>query len=102
MTKSTVATLKIRPSIFNLIRNGIKEYEIRDSSLEGVDVICYLDSETGAFLGSFIVGDVECVDRVADQRTIERSMTCFLPFRLGGLKFCGLPNFKDPLISMMH
>lgn len=30
------------------------------------------------------------------------SMTCFLPFRLGGLKFCGLPNFKDPLISMMH
>lgn len=109
MTKSTVATLKIRPSIFNLIRNGIKEYEIRDSSLEGVDVICYLDSETGAFLGSFAVGDVECVDRGADQRTIERSgvnvetfYDLFPPVSVGGLKFCGLPNFKDPLISMMH
>lgn len=73
MTKSTVATLKIRPSIFDLIRDGIKEYEIRDSSLEGVDIICYLDSETGAFLGSFAVGRVECVGRSADQKTIERS-----------------------------
>lgn len=104
MTKSTVATLKIRPSIFNLIRNGIKEYEIRDSSLEGVDVICYLDSETGAFLGSFIVGDVERVDRGADQRTIERSgvnvetfYDLFPPVSVGGPEVLWVAKLQRPV-----
>lgn len=104
MTKSTVATLKIRPSIFNLIRNGIKEYEIRDSSLEGVDVICYLDSETGAFLGSFAVGDVDCVDRGVDQQTIVSSgvnadtfYDLFPPVSAGGPKVLWVAKLQKPI-----
>lgn len=104
MTKSTVATLKIRPSIFDLIRNGIKEYEIRDSSLEGVDIICYLDSETGAFLGSFAVGGVECVGRSADQNTIERSgvnaetfYDLFPPVSLEGPEVLWIAKLQGPV-----
>lgn len=104
MTKSTIATLKIRPSIFKLIRNGIKEYEIRDSSLEGVDVICYLDSETGAFLGSFVVGDVECVDRSADQQTILSSgvdadtfYDLFPPISAGGPIVLWIAKLQNPV-----
>ena len=73
MTKSTVATLKIRPEIFELIRSGLKHYEVRAASLDGVNVICYLDSESGDFLGSYSVGGVEQVGRDHDVQTIERS-----------------------------
>lgn len=73
MTKSIVATLKIRPSIFELILSGIKQYEIRDSSLEDVNIICYLDSDTGEFLGSYAVGAVNRVDRSTDKATIDCS-----------------------------
>lgn len=104
MTKSTVATLKIRPSIFDLIRKGIKEYEIRDSSLEGVDVICYLDSETGAFLGSFTVDGVERVGRSADQKTIERSgvdvdtfFELFPPASVGGPDALWVAKLQKPV-----
>lgn len=104
MTKSTVATLKIRPSIFDLIRNGTKEYEIRDSSLEGVDIICYLDSETGAFLGSFTVDGVERVGRSADQKTIERSgvdvdtfFELFPPVSVGGPDALWVAKLQKPV-----
>lgn len=104
MTKSTVATLKIRPSIFDLIRKGIKEYEIRDSSLERVDVICYLDCETGAFLGSYSVGGVECVNRAADQQTIERSgvnvetfYDLFPPVSVGGPEVLWVAKLQSPV-----
>lgn len=104
MTKSTVATLKIRPSIFDLIRNGVKEYEIRDSSLEGVDVICYLDSETGAFLGSFTVDEVERVDRSTDQQTIECSgvdvdtfYELFPPASVGGPDALWVAKLQNPV-----
>lgn len=104
MTKSTVATLKIRPSIFDLIRNGIKEYEIRDSSLEGVDIICYLDSVTGAFLGSYSVDGVERVGRSADQQTIWRSgvnadtfYELFPPSSVGGPDALWVAKLQNPV-----
>lgn len=67
MKKATMAIMKIRHEFFDMIVSGVKKYEVRDMSLEGVDIIVYRDSVTDSYLGSFYVEKVIKFNRSEDE-----------------------------------
>lgn len=73
MEKLTIAIMKIRHEFFDMIVSGVKKYEIRDTPLEGVDIISYRDAATGLYLGSYYVDGVMKCNRTEDEHVRELS-----------------------------
>lgn len=67
MKTTTIATAKIKSDRFELIKNGIKHYEVQDESFHGATAIRYVDSETGKVLGVYWLGPEDVFDRTHDQ-----------------------------------
>lgn len=67
MKRKTIAVMKIRHAFFDLISAGIKQYEIRDVPLDGIDIISYRDAKSGAYLGSYCTSEVLKYTRDQDE-----------------------------------
>ena len=66
MKTMTIITAKIKPSIYKLIEQGRKLYEIRDEGFHQADAIRYVDAETGKVLGVYWLGPEDDFDRTHD------------------------------------
>lgn len=73
MKITTIATARIRKEFFQLIELGIKKYEVRSESLEGVDAMYFLDDKTDKLLTIRLVESVEVVNRSDDARVLKLS-----------------------------
>lgn len=66
MRATTIITAKIEPSIYKLIEQGKKHYEVRDESFHQAKAIQYVDAETGKVLGMYWLGPEDDFDRTHD------------------------------------
>lgn len=75
MKKTTIITAKIRERYAALIDQGVKRYEIRSDSLDGIDAIHLVSTETGKSLGTYVVVNTLCFDRDDDIRVMSLAQT---------------------------
>lgn len=70
MVRTEIVTLKIRVSYMELIRKGVKRFEVRDEDFAPVDVIYYVDAATLRPLGAYSVVRTFCMNREQDKESI--------------------------------
>ncbi|MCI1934699.1 MAG: hypothetical protein LKJ31_06325 [Atopobiaceae bacterium] len=73
MKKTIIISAKIEDEFMSSIKNGIKRYEIRDSSFENADAISYFSSNSGNYLGTYKIIDTFKLDRDHDYEAIKLS-----------------------------
>jgi hypothetical protein len=57
MKQLNIILAKIEPGIYRLIESGVKQYEVRSGSFEHAEVIAYVASDDGRFLGAYAIGE---------------------------------------------
>ena len=66
MKATTIITAKIRPDIYQLIKQGNKQYEVRDESFQGAETIRYIRADDSKLLGIYRLGPEDALDRTHD------------------------------------
>lgn len=66
MKITKVASARIELNYYRLIDLGVKKYEVRAESLEGIDAFYFLDNKTDDFLGVHTIEQVCSFDRSED------------------------------------
>lgn len=75
MKRTTIVTAKILDHYARLIERGVKRFEVRSESLEGVDAIQLVSSETGGDLGVYEVLRTLSFGRDEDEKVMTLAMT---------------------------
>lgn len=75
MKRTTIVTAKILDCYAELIERGVKHYEVRADSLEGIDAIHLISAETGKGLGTYEVLRTLRFGRDEDERVMTLAKT---------------------------
>jgi hypothetical protein len=67
-----IVTAKIKPSIYALIQDGSKHYEIRNESFQGAQAICYVSADSGRTLGIHMLGPELTLGRDTDDLALQQ------------------------------
>lgn len=75
MKRTTIVAAKILDCYAELIERGVKHYEVRSDSLEGIDAIHLISAETGENLGTYEVLHTLRFGRDEDERVMSLAQT---------------------------
>ncbi|MCI1644390.1 MAG: hypothetical protein LKI21_07620 [Bifidobacterium crudilactis] len=73
MKRTVIVSAKIIGSYAELIRRGVKRYEIRSDPFCDAEAIRYIDASDGSELGLYTIVESFPVDRSEEQRLIQLS-----------------------------